>query len=92
MRVRPYSDRAGKWKDGGVKKHDEDGATPKQSDKPVKPSAKYKWYLGRDGRVHIVSVGRFNKVTEVMSFAEAEATREQQAVLQAATEAQELAK
>ncbi len=92
MKVRPYNDRAGKWKDGGVKKHDEAGSQPEHKDKPVKPSAKYKWYLGRDGRVHIGSVGRFNKVTEVMSFAEAEATSEQQAVLQAATEDQELAK
>jgi hypothetical protein len=92
MKVRPYNDRAGKWKDGGVKGHNDDSPRPEKADKAVKPSAKYKWYLGQDGRVHIVSVGRFNKVTEVMSFVEAEATREQQAVLQAATEDQELAK
>jgi hypothetical protein len=92
MRVRPYSDRAGKWKDGGVKKHDDDEPKPRQSDKPIKPSTKYKWYLGKDALVHIVSVGRFNKVTEVLSFAEADATPEQIAVLQAATEDQELAK
>ena len=92
MRVRPYSDRAGRWKDGGVKQHDGAGAKLEPADEPVKPSAKYRWYLGRDGRVHVVSVGRFNKVTEVMSFVEAEATGEQRAVLQAATEDQALAK
>jgi hypothetical protein len=92
MKVRPYNDRAGKWKDGGAKKHDEDSPKSQQADKPVKPSAKYKWYLGKDGLVHIVSVGRFNKVTQIMSFAEAEATREQEAMLRAATEDQELAK
>ena len=92
MKVRPYNDRVGKWKDGGAKKHDEDSPKPRNADKPVKPSAKNKWYLGKDGLVHIVSVGRFNKVTEIMSFAEADATPEQQEVLRAATEDQELAK
>jgi hypothetical protein len=92
MKVRPYNDRAGKWKDGGLKKHDDDVPKPRQADKPIKPSAKYKWYLGKDGLVHIVTVGRFNKITEIMSFAEAEATAEQNAILQAATEDQELAK
>ena len=92
MKVRPYNDRAGKWKDGGTKKHDDEGPKPKTADNPLKPSAKYKWYLGKDGLVHIVSVGRFNKVTEIMSFAEADATPEQEAMLRAATEDQELAK
>jgi hypothetical protein len=92
MKVRPYNDRAGKWKDGGIKKREEDSPKTRQADKPVKPSAKYKWYLGKDGLVHIVSVGRFNRITEIMSFAEAGATPDQQAVLQAATEDQNLAK
>ena len=92
MKVRPYNDRIGRWKDGGAKQHDGESPTPSKADKPVKPSAKYKWYLGQDGLVHIVSVGRFNKVTEIMSFVEGDATREQAAVLRAATEDQELAK
>ena len=92
MKVRPYNDRAGRWKDGGMKKHEDETPRPKKEDKPIKPSAKNKWYLGKDNLVHIVTVGRFNKVTEIMSFAEADATPEQNAILQAATEDQELAK
>jgi hypothetical protein len=92
MKVRPYNDRAGKWKDGGTKKRDEDGSKGKSADKPIKPSARNKWYLGKDGLVHIVSVGRFNRITELMSFTEADATPDQLAVLRAATEDQELAK
>jgi hypothetical protein len=92
MKVRPYNDRAGRWKDGGAKRNDDEGPKPRKEDKPVKPSAKNKWYLGKDGLVHIVSIGRFSKVTEIMSFVEADATPEQRAVLEAATEDQELAK
>ncbi len=90
MKVRPYNKRFG-WKDGGVTK-DESPKSSRKDDKPLKPSSKYKWYLGKDGLVHIVTVGRFNKLTEIVSFLEAEATPEQTAVLQAATEDQSLAK
>lgn len=90
MKVRPYNKRSG-WKDGGVPK-DENEKLPKKDSKSLKPSSKYKWYLGKDGMVHIVSVGRFNKVTEIDSFMEAEATREQSAMLQMAVEEQSLAK
>jgi hypothetical protein len=92
MKVRPYNDRVGKWKDGRPGKNDGDNSKPKKAAKPAKPSGKHKWYLGKDGLVHIVSVGRFNRITEIVSFAEAEATPEQTALLQAATEDQELAK
>jgi hypothetical protein len=92
MKVKPYSNRVGKWKDGGTKLPDAGSPKSKSADKPIQPSAKYKWYLGPDGLVHIVTVGRFNKVTEVMSFVEADATPDQLAVLQAATEDQGLAK
>ncbi|GEM_PF-7135214 len=90
MKVRPYNKRSG-WKDGGVPK-DESAKATKKDDKTLKPSSKYKWYLGKDGLVHIVTVGRFNKLTEIVSFVEAEATREQAAVLQMAVEDQSLAK
>lgn len=92
MKVRPYNDRAGRWKDGGTKQPGDNNSKPVKPGKPVKPSAKNKWYLGKDGLVHIVSVGRFNKITEIVSFAEADATPEQTALLQAATEDQDLAK
>ena len=90
MKVRPYNKRSG-WKDGGVSK-DESAKAPRKDDKALKPSSKYKWYLGKDGLVHIVSVGRFSKITVIVSFLEAEATREQAAMLQMAVEDQSLAK
>jgi hypothetical protein len=92
--VRPYSNRVGKWKDGGSRKatSDIDAATPVNSKKKKasKPSKSNKWYLGRDGLVHIVTIGRFNAITEIMAFDESVATPEQQDYLAAATEAPEL--
>ena len=89
MLVRPYAKRGG-WKDGGAKPEG-DVRPSKDDSKTVKPSASNKWYLGKDGLVHIVSVGKFFKVTEITAFKEGEGTREQDALLAAATEDQELA-
>ena len=89
MKVRPYSNRFGKWKDGGVPKDDE--SQPVKPDKPVKPSAKNKWYIGKDGLIHVVSIGKFFKQTPVATFKEGEGTREDDAHLAAATEDQEIA-
>lgn len=89
MPVRPYNNRAGKWKDGGLRKAEDKPV--KSDDKPLKPSASNKWYLGKDGLVHIVKVGKFHRITELTSFKEGEGTSEQDALLAAATEDQELA-
>jgi len=84
LQVRPYSKRGG-WKDGGQPRDGEIGPA-----KTAKVTAKNKWYLGIDGLVHIVTIGKYSKVTEICAFKPDEGTREQDELLSVATEDQGL--
>ena len=91
MKVKPYSKRGG-WKDGGMGAVDNTRPVPpKDTTSDKKPTAKNKWYLDKQGMVVVVSIGKFFKQTILARFKEGEGSRDQDALLQIATEDQSLA-
>ena len=94
--VRPYGVKSA-WKGGNAKTKGKKVAADKDENPTAlstiadAPKGPKKWYVGADGKVHVVVlVGKFRKVVEIATFAEDKASPEQLELLASAKEAPEM--